>query len=65
MGIAGLVENAINGSAQRPGDVVKSLSGQTVEVLNTNAGGNYRKNIFCIEAISIYLGRNLFYTSLF
>jgi leucyl aminopeptidase len=39
IGIVGLVENSINGSAQRPGDIVKSLSGQTVEVLNTDAEG--------------------------
>ena len=35
----GLVENSINGSAQRPGDIVKSMSGQTIEVLNTDAEG--------------------------
>ncbi len=39
VGIVGLVENMLNGSAQRPGDIVKSLSGQTVEVLNTDAEG--------------------------
>lgn len=33
------VENMINGRAQRPGDIVKSLSGKTVEVLNTDAEG--------------------------
>jgi leucyl aminopeptidase len=33
------VENMINGSAQRPGDIVRTLSGKTVEVLNTDAEG--------------------------
>lgn len=37
--IVGLVENSVSGNAQRPGDVVKSLSGLTVEVLNTDAEG--------------------------
>lgn len=39
VGLIGLVENMPDGDAQRPGDVVKSLSGQTVEVLNTDAEG--------------------------
>jgi leucyl aminopeptidase len=39
VGVAGLVENMPSGTAQRPGDVVKSMSGQTVEVLNTDAEG--------------------------
>ena len=39
IGIVGLVENMPDGEAQRPGDVVKSLSGQTIEVLNTDAEG--------------------------
>ncbi len=39
VGIVGLVENMPSGTAQRPGDVVKSYSGQTVEVLNTDAEG--------------------------
>jgi leucyl aminopeptidase len=39
IGVVGLVENMISGHAQRPGDVVKSYSGQTVEVLNTDAEG--------------------------
>lgn len=39
IGIVGLVENMPSGKAQRPGDVVKSLSGQTIEVLNTDAEG--------------------------
>ena len=39
VGIMGLVENMPSGSAQRPGDIVKTMSGQTVEVLNTDAEG--------------------------
>jgi leucyl aminopeptidase len=39
IGVIGLVENAIDGNAQRPGDVVKSMSGQTIAVLNTDAEG--------------------------
>lgn len=39
VGIVGLVENTINGWAQRPGDIVESMSKQTVEVLNTDAEG--------------------------
>jgi leucyl aminopeptidase len=39
VGIIGLVENMPSGSAQRPGDIVKSLSGQTIAVLNTDAEG--------------------------
>jgi leucyl aminopeptidase len=39
VGVIGLVENMPDGKAQRPDDVVKSMSGQTVEVLNTDAEG--------------------------
>ncbi len=39
IGIVGLVENMPSGTASRPGDVVTSLSGQTVEILNTDAEG--------------------------
>ncbi|MEM6603158.1 MAG: leucyl aminopeptidase [Pseudomonadota bacterium] len=39
VGIIGLVENMPDGNAQRPGDVVETLSGKTVEVLNTDAEG--------------------------
>ena len=39
IGVCGLVENMPGGNAQRPGDVVKSLSGQTIEVINTDAEG--------------------------
>ena len=37
--VCALVENMPDGNAQRPGDVVKSMSGQTVEVINTDAEG--------------------------
>lgn len=39
VGICGLVENMPSGTAQRPSDVVTTMSGQTVEVLNTDAEG--------------------------
>ncbi|MCM8556967.1 leucyl aminopeptidase [Sphingomicrobium sediminis] len=39
IGICGLVENMPDGNAQRPGDVVTTMSGQTVEVINTDAEG--------------------------
>ena len=39
IGAVGLVENMPDGNAQRPGDIVESLSGQTIEVLNTDAEG--------------------------
>ncbi len=39
VGICGLVENMPDGNAQRPGDIVTSASGQTIEVLNTDAEG--------------------------
>ncbi len=39
VGLIGLVENMPSGTATRPGDVVKSYSGQTVEILNTDAEG--------------------------
>lgn len=39
VGICGLVENMPDGNAQRPGDIVTSMSGQTIEVLNTDAEG--------------------------
>ncbi|HTE81861.1 MAG TPA: leucyl aminopeptidase [Reyranella sp.] len=39
IGICALVENMPDGNATRPGDVVKSLSGQTVEIINTDAEG--------------------------
>jgi leucyl aminopeptidase len=39
VGVVGLVENMPDGKAQRPGDIVTTMSGQTVEVLNTDAEG--------------------------
>ncbi len=39
VGLVGLVENMPSGTAQRPGDIVTSMSGQTIEVLNTDAEG--------------------------
>ncbi len=39
VGIVGLVENMPGGNAQRPGDIVKSYSGKTIEILNTDAEG--------------------------
>ena len=39
VGVVGLVENMVSGVAQRPGDIIKSYSGKTIEVLNTDAEG--------------------------
>ncbi len=39
VGVVGLVENMPDGNAQRPGDIVTTLSGQTVEIINTDAEG--------------------------
>ena len=39
VGVIGLVENMPSSTAQRPGDVVETMSGQTVEVINTDAEG--------------------------
>src|SRR5580704_14763564 len=39
IGAIGLVENMPDGSAQRPGDIVTSMSGQTIEIINTDAEG--------------------------
>ena len=39
VGVVGLVENMPSGKAQRPSDVVKTMSGQTIEVINTDAEG--------------------------
>lgn len=59
VGVMGLTENMPSGSAQRPGDIVTSLSGQTIEILNTDAEGRlvladalwYTQNRFKPEAI--------------
>jgi leucyl aminopeptidase len=39
VGLVGLVENMPDGNAQRPGDIVASMSGQTIEIINTDAEG--------------------------
>lgn len=39
VGVLGLVENMPDGNAQRPGDIVRTMSGQTVEIINTDAEG--------------------------
>lgn len=39
VGVVGLVENMPDGDAQRPGDIVTSMSGQTIEIINTDAEG--------------------------
>ena len=39
VGILGLVENMPDGASQRPGDIVRSMSGQTIEIINTDAEG--------------------------
>src|SRR5262249_33779317 len=39
IGAIGVVENMPDGNAQRPGDIVKSMSGQTIEIINTDAEG--------------------------
>ena len=39
VGVVGLVENMPDGNAQRPGDIVTTMSGQTIEILNTDAEG--------------------------
>jgi len=51
IGVIGLVENMPDGNAQRPGDIVTSMSGQTIEVINTDAEGR------------LVLGDALFYTN--
>ena len=53
VGICGLVENMPSGTAQRPGDVVTTMSGQTVEVINTDAEGR----LVLADAIT-YVQRN-------
>lgn len=39
VGVIGLVENMVDGNAQRPGDIVEAMSGRTIEVINTDAEG--------------------------
>ena len=52
-GVIGLVENMPDGRAQRPGDVVTSMSGQTIEILNTDAEGRL---VLC-DALSYVIDR--------
>ena len=42
IGVIGLVENMPDGNAQRPGDIVTTMSGQTIEIINTDAEGPAR-----------------------
>ncbi|HEU5482530.1 MAG TPA: leucyl aminopeptidase [Sphingomicrobium sp.] len=53
VGICGMVENMPSGTAQRPGDVVTTMSGQTIEVINTDAEGR----LVLADAIT-YVQRN-------
>ena len=39
VGAIGIVENSVDGKAQRPGDIVTTMSGQTIEIINTDAEG--------------------------
>jgi len=50
VGVVGLVENMVSGNAQRPGDIVKSYSGKTIEVLNTDAEGR----LVLADALTFY-----------
>ena len=50
VGVVGLVENMVSGNAQRPGDIVKSYSGKTIEVLNTDAEGR----LVLADALNFY-----------
>jgi leucyl aminopeptidase len=54
VGVVGLVENMPSSTAQRPGDVVTSMSGQTIEVINTDAEGRL------VLADALHYGQELF-----
>ena len=54
VGVVGLVENMPGGNAQRPGDIVKSYSGKTIEILNTDAEGR----LVLADALT-YIEKNL------
>ncbi len=54
IGVVGLVENMPSSTAQRPGDVVTSMSGQTIEVINTDAEGRL------VLADALHYGQELF-----
>ncbi len=57
VGIVGLVENMPSATAQRPGDVVTSYSGQTVEVINTDAEGRLVLADLLAYVIEVYKPR--------
>jgi len=50
-GAIGIVENAVDGKAQRPGDIVTTMSGQTIEIINTDAEGRLYSPTCCITSI--------------
>ena len=50
VGVVGLVENMVSGIAQEPVDIVKSYSGKTIEILNTDAEGR----LVLADAITLY-----------
>ena len=50
VGVVGLVENMVSGNAQRPGDIVRSYSGKTIEILNTDAEGR----LVLADALNVY-----------
>ena len=54
LGIIGLVENMPDGNAQRPGDIVKSKSGQTIEIINTDAEGRLVLADLLTHVIEVY-----------
>src|SRR4029077_20915285 len=48
VGLVGLVENMPDGNAQRPNDIVKSMSGQTIEIINTDSEGRLRSGAWIL-----------------
>lgn len=54
IGILALVENMPDGKAQRPGDIVKSMSGQTIEIVNTDAEGR----LIIADALTYVIGKH-------
>ena len=54
IGAIGLVENMPDGNAQRPGDIVTSMSGQTIEIINTDAEGR-----LVLADVLWYVGQDL------
>lgn len=57
VGIIGLVENMPDGKAQRPGDIVRSKSGQTIEIINTDAEGRLVLADLLTHTIEVYSPR--------